>query len=215
VGSCVVFTDGRPDRGRYRRYRIRTVEGADDFAMMREVLGRRFHKGLQEGDLPDLVVLDGGPGQLGAVLAALGDLGISGLPVVALAKSRVLAGGAGERVERSRERIFLPGRKNPLLLRPDGAPLLLLARIRDEAHRFAVDFHRKVRGKELLSSVLDQIPGVGAGRRRLLLSRFGSLAGVAAASEEDLAGVPGISRTVARSIREYFGDGQAGEGTQE
>jgi excinuclease ABC subunit C len=210
VGSCVVFSDGRPDRGRYRRYRIRTVEGADDFAMMREVLGRRFRRGLEEGDLPDLVVLDGGPGQLAAVLAAFEELGVSGMPVVALAKSRVLAGG-GERVERSRERIFLPGRKNPLLLRPDGAPLLLLARIRDEAHRFAVGFHRKVRGKELLSSALDQIPGVGAGRRRLLLSRFGSLAGVAAASEEDLAGVPGISRTVARSIREYFGDGQAVE----
>jgi excinuclease ABC subunit C len=205
VGSCVVFSDGQPDKGRYRRYRIRTVAGADDFAMMREVLARRFSRGLQEGDLPDLVLLDGGPGQLNAVLAGLRDLGVVGVAVAALAKSRVTGRGASGEVKRSLERIYLPGRKNPLLLRQDSAPLLLLARIRDEAHRFAVTFHKKVRGKELLSSSLDQIPGVGAGRRRALLARFGSAAGVAAASEEELARVPGINRAVARSIREYFG----------
>jgi excinuclease ABC subunit C len=206
VGSCVAICDGQPDKGRYRRYRIRTVEGADDFAMMREVLGRRFQRGMAEDDLPDLVVLDGGPGQLNAVLAALEDFGVTGVAVVALAKSRVTGRGKADRVERSRERIYLPGRKNPLVLRQDTAPLLLLARIRDEAHRFAVTFHKKLRGKELLSSALDQVPGVGAGRRRLLLTRFGSVAGVADASEEELASLPGITRTVARSIREFFGE---------
>jgi excinuclease ABC subunit C len=211
VGSGVAFTDGRPDRNRYRRYRIRTVEGADDFASMAEVLNRRFVRGIKEGDLPDLVVLDGGMGQLNAVLSTLGALGVSGVDLVALAKSRIQRNPARNESQRSQERVFLPGRKNPVVMRQNSAPLLLLARIRDEAHRFAVTYHQRLRGKALVSSALDGVPGVGPARLRTLLSAFGSVAGVAGATEEELAAVSGMNRTLARRIREFLaGDAEDG-----
>jgi excinuclease ABC subunit C len=207
VGSRVVFRDGRPAKDDYRRYRIRTVGQADDFAMMREVLSRRFRRAEAEGDSPDLIVVDGGLGQLHILCAVLEELGISGVDAVALAKSRVRKGMANTEVERSDERVFLPGRKNPVVLRQNSAPLLLLARIRDEAHRFAISYHQKLRGKAALTSLLEDVPGVGPQRKKALLRHFGSLKKIREASQEELEQVPGISPALAAALwRELHAD---------
>jgi excinuclease ABC subunit C len=180
VGSRVVFEQARPYPDGYRRFRIRTVAGQDDFASMREVLARRFRK---DDDPPDLVVIDGGAGQLDAVLKAVPE----GVAVVGLAKARVLRG------ERKYERIYLPGRRTPLALPPDAPETYLLARIRDEAHRFAIEYHRRLRAKRTVRSELDEIPGLGPKRRTALLRAFGSASGVREAGAEELraAGMPG------------------------
>jgi excinuclease ABC subunit C len=202
VGSCVVFTSGRADRNNYRRYRIRTVEGQDDFAMLREVFLRRFRSdGRENEDLPDLVVVDGGIGQLNAVQEIVAELGLAGsFDLVSLAKSRVLHEVSAQAVRKSDERIFLPGRKNPVVLRQNSAPLLLLAAIRDEAHRFAIGYHRKLRGKEGIASGVEQIPGIGPKRRTALLKHFGSLQHLKGASVEEIMAVPGMNRTTAESV---------------
>lgn len=197
VASRVVFRDGRPDRARYRRYRIRTVEGQDDFAMMREVLLRRFMRGVEEGDLPDLVVIDGGKGQLGVARAVFHDLGVDGVDLIGLAKARPGKGADGGR---SLERVFVSGRKDPIVLRQDSAELFLLTRLRDEAHRFAITYHRQRRRKAALASPLDAVPGVGPARRRALLRHFGSLAALEAAGVEAIAAVPGVPRSVAERV---------------
>jgi excinuclease ABC subunit C len=205
VASRVAMLDGQPDKARYRRYKIRSVVGQDDYAMMREVLTRRLLRGLEEGDLPDLLVIDGGKGQLGVARAVLTDTAIDEVDVVALAKSRLGEGPAGKADpgamgERSLERVFLPGRKDPVVLPQDSAELLLLTRLRDEAHRFAVTFHRKVRTRRTLGSRLETIPGVGPGRRKALLAHFGSLKRLKAASVEEIARVPGFSKTLAAKV---------------
>ena len=203
VGSGVVFRDGRSDPKSYRHYRIRTVSGTDDFAMMREVLTRRFRR---DGEnRPDLIVVDGGIGQLNILTAVLRELGIEGIAAVALAKSRVERAARAEVITRSDERVFLPGRKNPVSLRQNSAPLLLLARIRDEAHRFAVTYHQKLRGRKGLHSSLDDISGIGGQRKKELLRRFGSLKNIREASVEELQEVKGISEELAQSIRERLG----------
>ncbi len=203
VGSQVVFEGGVPKRSDYRHYKVRHVEGTDDFAMMREVLLRRLRRGVSEGRLPDLVVVDGGKGQLGVALAVLEDLAIEGVDVVGLAKSRVVEGvdGAGG-VKRSRERVFLPGVREPVALRSHTDELFLLTHLRDEAHRFAITFHRKLRGKGTLRSALDEVPGVGPARRRALLKAFGSVKGIRAAGVEAIAAVPGIGPGLARAVVE-------------
>ena len=202
VGSCVVFTSGRADRNNYRRYRIRTVEGQDDFAMLREVFLRRFRSEDRENEsLPDLVVIDGGIGQLNAVQEIVAELGLSGsFDLVSLAKSRVLHEVSAQTVRKSDERIFLPGRKNPVVLRQNSAPLLLLAAIRDEAHRFAIGYHRKLRGKEGIASGVEQIPGIGPKRRTALLKHFGSLQHLKEAAVEEIMSVPGMNRTTAEAV---------------
>jgi excinuclease ABC subunit C len=202
VGSGVAFLDGTPDKARYRRYRIKTVEGQDDFAMLQEVFSRRFSpQRIDQWGLPDLVVVDGGIGQLNSALAIIEELGLRDrLPVVSLAKSRVQGDGKDASVERSEERVFLPGRRNPVKLRQDSAPLRLLAAIRDEAHRFAIEYHRSLREHETLHSALRNIPGVGPQRERLLLTRFGSLEGVRRATPEQLAAVAGIGEELAEQI---------------
>ncbi|CAH2030231.1 excinuclease ABC subunit UvrC [Trichlorobacter ammonificans] len=202
VGSGVAFRDGAPDRTAYRRYRIRGVAGQDDFAMLREVFARRFSpERIESWGVPDLVVVDGGIGQLNSTLAILEELGMAErFAVVSLAKSRVRGGGRDAAVERSEERVFLPGRRNPVRLRQDGAPLRLLAAIRDEAHRVAVGYHRILRERELLLSALRDIPGVGPRRERLLLRHFGSLEGVRRATPEELAAVEGIGPELAVTI---------------
>lgn len=190
VASMVVFEDGRPRKPDYRKFRIRGLGGApDDFAAMREVVGRRYRRVLEEGgEMPDLVLIDGGKGQLSAATAALEELGLGHQPVASLAKRE--------------EVIFVPGHDAPLVL-PHSSPVLqLVQRVRDEAHRFAIGFHRKVRAKRTITSELDEIPGVGPARRRKLLSRFGSLRGVRGASIEELAGSVG-SGTAAR-IKAWF-----------
>ena len=194
VASMVCFIGGAPDKSRYRHYAIRAVAGQDDFAMMHEVLMRRFRRGVEENDLPDLVMIDGGKGQLNVATAVLKDLGIEDVPAVAIAKARSANGG------RSPERFFLPGRKNPVVPPQHTHLVQLLARIRDEAHRFAVTYHRKRRQKATVRTSLTDIPGVGPHRARTLLNKFGSTARIGESSVADIAAVPGFSEALAAAI---------------
>ncbi|HMU55185.1 MAG TPA: excinuclease ABC subunit UvrC [Nitrospira sp.] len=186
VASMVVWEDGRMKKADYRKLKITTVEGANDFASIREAVSRRYG-GMEGLARPDLVLIDGGLGQLAAAIEGLKQVGEDRLPVIGLAKAR------GEKDER----VYLAGRKNPMPLRGQSPATHLLQRIRDEAHRFAVSFHRTLRGKALLSSKLDQIIGIGEIRRARLLKRFGSVERVAAASDDDLRESGIDERTVA------------------
>ncbi|MGB9080621.1 MAG: excinuclease ABC subunit UvrC [Desulfuromonadaceae bacterium] len=208
VGSRVVFTSGRADRSNYRHYRIRTVDGQDDFAMLREVFLRRFRADSSEKNgLPDLVVVDGGIGQLNAVQEIVAELGLTGsFDLVSLAKSRVLHDASALALRKSDERVFLPGRKNPVVLRQNSKPLLLLAAIRDEAHRFAIGYHRKLRGKEGLASMIETVPGIGSKRRIALLKHFGSMQRLKEATVEEILTVPGMNRTTAEAVQKGLRD---------
>ena len=183
VGSMVSFEDGKPVRDRYRKYRIQTVVGADDFRCMKEVLERRLERGIKDGDLPDLVLVDGGKGQLSSAMKALKKIGLSSLPVAALAKER--------RRRQTTERIFLPGRKNPIALAQDTPESLYLQRIRDEAHRFAIRYHRELRRRDAMKTGLEDIPGIGKKRQQALLDRFRTLEKIRGASTEELSEVIG------------------------
>ena len=200
VGSKVVFDAGVPAKKGYRRYQVRSTPGQDDFASMYEVLSRRFRRGLAEGDMPDLVVIDGGKGQLGVVKAVFKDLGIERVDLISLAKSRVQGTDADDAPVRSSERVFKPDLREPIVLSQSSAELLLLARIRDEAHRFAITFQRELRRKDRLRSPLDEVPGVGPTRKKALLKHLGSLKRVRAASIDELAEVPGIGKKAAQAI---------------
>jgi excinuclease ABC subunit C len=265
VGSGVSMKDGEPDKANYRRYKVKGIperRGSaapraeakpeqpmpqDDFAMLYEVVTRRLRRALAEGQLPDLLVVDGGKGQLNAALAAAKDLGVPVKPLpgnegapfvelVGLAKSRVLDGpalgttrvvsrraardraverdlvsaaeaqekGFVPEIQRSAERVFLPGRKDPVILRQNSAELFLLARLRDEAHRFAITFHRKLRRERNFQSVLEEIPGIGEGRKKALLRHFGSLRRVKEATLEELAQVEGFGEKQAAAVRAFF-----------
>jgi excinuclease ABC subunit C len=201
VGSMVTFDEGEPCKARYRRYRIRTVEGADDFASMYEVLTRRYQRARAENDFPDLLVVDGGKGQLNVAVEVLRELEITDVDVIALAKMRVERDAQAAALARSEERVFLPGRKNPVVLRRNSTALFLLQRVRDEAHRFAITYHRELRRRERLRSQLEDIAGIGPGRRRQLLRHFGSLKRLRGATESELTAVPGISSRLAAAIR--------------
>ena len=200
VGSMVVFEDAVAKRGHYRKFTLRGVEGQDDFASMREVITRRFSRlGADPGSddwnesfaaTPNLVVIDGGKGQLSAALAAMQELDLPRVAVIALAK-RI-------------EEVFVPGRPEPILLPEHSPGLQLLQRIRDEAHRFAITFHRQRRDAAARSSMFDQLEGVGPARRRALLQHFGSAERVAAATREELEGVPGVPARTARRIYEQL-----------
>ncbi|MFT6398635.1 MAG: excinuclease ABC subunit C [Bradymonadia bacterium] len=210
VGSRVVFQDAVPDRARYRKIRIRSVVGQDDFASMNEVIARRVASSRKNDDpMPDLIVLDGGKGQLNAALAALASFGLESQPVAALAKSRIVGTDASDVAVRSSERVFLPGQKNPVILPEHTPECLLLARIRDEAHRHAIEYHRYLRRKRTLRSTLEDVPGIGAGRRNQLLTHFGSAKAVAAATLPELEGVSGLSRMLAFAVFEHFHPGEA------
>ena len=190
VASLVVFEQGLPKKSDYRKFRIRSVSGApDDFASMREVVTRRYKRLLEEGkEMPDLVLIDGGKGQLGAAAEALEDLGLGDQPLASLAKREEL--------------LFVRGRDEPIGL-PRSSPVLqLVQRVRDEAHRFAIGFHRQARASRTLRSELDDVQGVGPAKRRKLLSVFGSLRGVRGATEGELAAV--VGRTTATRIRAHF-----------
>ncbi len=202
VASRVRFRGGLSERAGYRRFRVRTVRGQDDFASMYEVVGRSLRRGLAEGDLPDLVVIDGGSSQLERALAARDDAGAWDVAIVALAKARSERKVGGRRRESTEERLFLSPRETPLVLPRHNAARHLLERIRDEAHRFAVTYHRKERGK--IRSRLDDVPGIGPKKRRALLQRFGSVPGILRASLEELAAVPGIGEALARTLREHL-----------
>lgn len=206
VASMVVFEDGVANKQEYRRYKMREITEQDDFGSMREVLRRRFQKVASgQSDPPDLVVIDGGKGQLAQAVTVLEDLGIHEVDVVALAKARVdKVGFEDAEVTRSSERVFLPNRKNPVMLRANTAERYLLERVRDEAHRFAITFHKELRRKETLRSSLDDIPGVGSKTKRDLLRHFGSLKAIKKATREDLLDVDGIGPQTADAIRGFF-----------
>jgi excinuclease ABC subunit C len=273
VGSQVVFTDGEPDKSGYRLFKVRGEAAGDDFASMYQVLTRRLKRGIEEASLPDLLVIDGGKGQLNVARAAMRELGLSlsDVPLAGLAKSRVLedaerfAARQGYRtdeawdapgvakeseaghvavpagpiavdgvasalpgpvepaapmsrlgrsrkkgrfvkgdIERSPERVFLPGQKNPVVLRQNTSELHLLARLRDEAHRFAITFHRKLRRERNFRSVLEEIPGVGDKRKRALLAHFGSLKRIRAATAEEVAQVEGFNRDLAERVQRFL-----------
>lgn len=194
VASMVVFEDGKPAKREYRRFTIKSVQGANDFAMMNEVIRRRFRRAAEADEetegkwtsLPDLVIVDGGKGQLNAALDALNDVGMM-LPIVGLAKEN--------------EELYLPAHAFPIVLPRDAQALFLVQRVRDEAHRFAVTFHRQRRAKSSLKSSLDDVPGVGPKRRKQLIRHFGSLRAVKEATVEDIAAVDGISTALAEQIK--------------
>ena len=200
VGSMVVFQDGEPDKSGYRRFRVRGPDEPDNYGMIREVLTRRFQG---PDPVPDLLVVDGGKGQLNVALAVLGDLKIK-LDVIGLAKEERSFLAAKRRLQgkpaKSEDRVYLPRRKDAIYLSSSPAALVLLQRLRDEAHRFAISYHRKVKTKNDLRSVLDAIPDIGPSRRTRLLKHFGSAQQVRKASVEDLQKVPGIGRELAKKI---------------
>lgn len=191
VGSLVSFVDGQAKRSQYRFFKIRDLEGPNDFASIHQVVTRRFSGLLERGeDLPDLLLIDGGKGQLSSAVQALREVGAEHQPVLGLAKRL--------------EEIFLPGQTAPILLPKTSASLRLLQMLRDEAHRFALKNHREQRGKRTLTSSLDDIPGVGPKRRNALLQLFGSVQRIRAASVEDIAAVPGFSLQLAEEIKRYL-----------
>ncbi len=199
VGSMVVFEHGRPKNSLYRRFKIKTVPGADDYAMLREVLKRRF-KRMASGDgetkneswavVPDLVLIDGGKGHLNAALEAMKEANLTDIPVISLAKEN--------------EEIFLPGKSDPLVLSRSSAGLQMLQRLRDEAHRFAIGYYQKVHKKRAFTSALEGIPGIGPKRRKALIKYFGSVKGIREASVEDLIKVNGMSQELVEVVKRYL-----------
>jgi excinuclease ABC subunit C len=202
VGSRVVWEDSRPKKSAYRKFKIRTIQGANDFGMMKEVLVRWYSFARdREEPLPDLIVIDGGKGQLSAAIEAMRIVGIDDREIIGLAKEK------GEKFER----VFLPGRPDSLPLDPASPATHLLQRIRDEAHRFAITYHRKLRGRELVLSVLDEVHGIGAARKKALLKKFGSLDAIRQSSVEDLTAVPGITRKLAEAVLQALNAGFSSE----
>lgn len=222
VGSVVALKDGKPDKKRYRTYHVRTAEAGDDYHALFEVLGRRFRRGraaaeseaLQETpegrgasaengnadwQLPDLFVVDGGRGQLGVALAAAHDLGLHDLPIVGLAKERETVGG-----DKLVDRVYLPGQKNPIPLRPNSPELFLLAMARDEAHRFANRGRKKTGKRRRFESQLDSVVGIGPKTKKALLRELGSLATLKAASDEQILAVTGVTRRHLVALREHM-----------
>lgn len=206
VGSAVRFEQGLPVKERYRIYKVKSTGGQqDDFKSLYEVLSRRARRGLEDGDLPDLFVIDGGKGQLAAAHAALGDHGIDEVDLISLAKGRPESPPSPDSVlalTRSDERVFVSGLGRPIVLRQNSAELFLLARARDEAHRFAIGHQRKLQRKRSTKTVLDSIPGIGPKRRKALLAHFGSVAQIRQASDAELEKVlgPALAGTVRSSL---------------
>ena len=218
VGSMVVFEDAKPKKAHYRRFQIKSVKGVDDYSMMREMLTRRFKRLAQsrkpreldelKGDIepaevsngkasgknawgiePDLVLIDGGKGHLGAALQVFLELGINDIPLASLAKEN--------------EELFIPMMSESIMLPRNSQGLYLVQRARDEAHRFAITFHRERRSKKSVQSALDLVPGIGPKRKRMLIRRFGSVRGISSASVDEIAAVPGMTLSLARSVKNY------------
>ena len=213
VGSMVTFQEGFPKPAHYRRFRIKTIEGINDYAMMQEVLRRRFKRvaaikgkgsgGNGKGDdteeastdseeswgnIPDLVLIDGGKGHLSAALEIFLELGIDFIPLASIAKEN--------------EWLYMPQTPEPIIFPSNSQPLYLIQRIRDEAHRFAITYHRKLRSKANTASGVDLVPGIGPKRKRMLMRRFGSLRGIKEAPIDDIAAVPGMTRSLAVRLKE-------------
>ena len=199
VASMVVFTNGRPDKSQYRRFKIQTVEGANDFLSMKEVIYRRFRHQAEDAKqpgkshfakTPNLVIIDGGRGQLGYAFQAMQELHVESIPVFGLAKQH--------------EWLFEPGSADPIILDRDSAALKLLMHLRDEAHHFAITYHRKLRTKRNLASVLDDIDGIGPTRKKILRQKYGDLASIRQAGVEELARLPKMTRTAAEAVKKYL-----------
>ncbi|MDD3839882.1 MAG: excinuclease ABC subunit UvrC [Clostridia bacterium] len=190
VGSMVVFEDGRPVKKDYRRFRIKTVEGTDDFASIAEIIQRRYKNLDKDGKKPDLILIDGGKGQLNAALSALKRLGWTDIDIIGLAEKF--------------DEIYFPDKKEPVILPKKSHGLHLIQRIRDEAHRFAITYHRSLRSKNTVKSILDDVPGVGPKRKKLLIKHFGSLDKIRDASIDELMEVDGINFNVAQNIYLFF-----------
>jgi excinuclease ABC subunit C len=204
VGSLVVMQDGKPAPAQYRHFKIQTVVGPDDFASMKEVLGRRLAQYRKAelnapakvpspnsfANLPDLIIIDGGKGQLSAAREAIVGAGLGAIPTFGLAKRE--------------EELFQPGEDEPIILPRESQSLFLVQRIRDEAHRFAITHHRGLRAKAMIRSRLDEVTGVGPAKKRALLQRFGDLQGIRLASPEELETVPGITHAIALRLRELL-----------
>jgi excinuclease ABC subunit C len=201
VASCVVFLDGAPAKREYRHYRIKTVEGPDDYASMEEILTRRFRRAAEEGLFPDLLVVDGGKGQLAVARRVLRELGFDEQPMIGLAKPRTeRARGERDAVDKI---VTVSGRT--LRLEDNDPALNMLRHLRDEAHRFAIQFHRRSRRKSTLRSALDGVPGIGPARRKALIRHFGGVKGVKAATVDDLAAVSGIGPQLAIQLHTALG----------
>ncbi len=205
VGAMVTFVGGEPDKNRYRRYRIRHTVGPNDYAMMYEVLSRRYASVKGEDDtsmlpLPELILIDGGKGQLAIAEKVKKELGLKGVALAALAKDK----GSGAKAKGPGERVFLPGVKDPVVLREGSRADLLLRRIRDEVHRFAITYHRKLRGREI-KSVVEDVPGIGKKKKQLLFERFKDLEGLRKASIEEITALPGFTAEVASELKRRLG----------
>jgi excinuclease ABC subunit C len=246
VASMVSFENNLPDKRNYKKFKIKSVTGQDDFASMAEVIRRRYTKAIEEGLLPDLILIDGGKGQLNAALDVLFELGVLSQPpllqgedkgeggvrrtlknpsppnpplegegsrppdVIGLAKAR----SGDEGAEREFERVFLPGVEEPVILNPTSATTHLVARVRDEAHRFAITYHRKLREKRAIRSELDDVPGIGEARKKALLRHFGSVEKIRKATREELAVIKGMTNKAAEEVAGYFRSIQGrGQGT--
>jgi len=194
VGSMVVFDKGKPKPAHYRRFRIKTVSGANDYAMLQEILKRRFKRSSDASDtwaiLPDLVLIDGGKGQLNAVRTVMAEVGAESVPTASLAKEN--------------EEIFIPDKTESILLARSSPGLKLLQRLRDEAHRFALSYHQKIRKRETFASALDTVPNIGPKRKRALLRQFGSIQAIKEATEEELASTRGMTKSLAKKVKEYL-----------
>lgn len=194
VASMARFENGAPARDKYKRFRIKTVDGPNDYAMMSEVLGRRFARvGEQGWELPELILVDGGKGQLNIAHEVLRELEFEDrVDLSAIAKGK----------EGESDKIYMPGRKNPILFSKNSKALFLLMRVRDEAHRFAITYHKKLRGRRALTSELDGVPGIGAKRKKELIRQFGSVSKIRDADIDDIASVPGLNSKLAKVLKE-------------
>ena len=202
VASRVRFRGGHPDKAGYRRFKVRDLPEQNDFAAMKQVVGRSLRRCVEDGELPDLVVIDGGAQQLACAIEAREEAAAWDVPMIGLAKARRERTVAGKRKPATEERVFLEGAVSPIELPKHDSARHLLERVRDEAHRFAITYHRKERGR--LRSRLESIPGLGPVKRKALLRRLGSVAGVREASVEEIAAVPGIGVALAGVIREHL-----------
>jgi len=201
VATMVAFTDGQKDSNRYRKYKIRTVDQSNDYASMQEALRRRYQRAKEENDLPDLLVVDGGKGHLNMAIKVLAELDIATVDLIGLAKEE----GRHDR-GMTEEQIFLPGAKDPILLRKNSQILFLLQQIRDEAHRTAITYHRQLRTKKTIRSSLDDIPGIGPKKRASLLKHFGSIKKLKEATAEEIAKIPLMNAKDIAAIQKFFSD---------
>ncbi len=204
VGSLVTFEGGKPVKSKYKRYKVKTVMQSDDYGMMYEVLSRRYSRAFKEDDFPDLTILDGGRGQLGMAVKVFKELGVDGVDVVALAKARSHSSKNNDPKQKSDERVFLCGEDEPIILDQDSSELRLLQNARDEAHRFALAYHKKLRSKHYYVSPLDKITGIGSIKKRNLLKELGNMQGVRNASIDQLKRVKSITRKDAETIYGHF-----------